>query len=133
MSTITMKTKILIEGPVFRIETICINDRDEVGDFLAQLEKSSCQEYINVLALLERIADNGLPQNREKYRQVEGDIFEIKSYRVRLLHFRQGKNLLVITNPVHKKRNRLPQSDVKKAQERCRRYREQIGSQKKGD
>lgn len=109
-----MQAVVIAEGLFFTIEAIVSGSHDDVGAFLDELAGSSRRDHQNLVALLRMIANHGLPKNRQKYRKVEDVICEIKSFQVRLLHFRQGRRLL-ITNALRKKRDRLPPSEVDKA------------------
>jgi len=72
-----------------------------------------------LLALLNRIVDNGPPRNKEKFRLLEDGIFEIKSYQDRLLCFydKNKRNSLVITHGVKKQAQKLRREEIEKAKD----------------
>lgn len=77
-----------------------------------------------LLALLNRIVDNGPPRNKEKFRLLEDGIFEIKSYQDRLLCFydKNKRNSLVITHGVKKKTQKLSRDEIERAKNLRKEY-----------
>ena len=65
-------------------------------------------------ALFQRIADHGQIRNREKFRKVVGDIFEFKSFQVRVGCF-QLENTWFLTHGFRKKRDKWPPAEVTRA------------------
>ena len=72
-------------------------------------------KQLKVQALLDFAASSWPILNREKYKKVDGPIFEFKSFQVRLLCFEQTPNLVVLTHGVIKKKNELRKEDIERA------------------
>ncbi|MPZ48261.1 MAG: hypothetical protein GEU75_02940 [Dehalococcoidia bacterium] len=66
-------------------------------------------------ALISRTAQVGPPFNDEKFKKVEGPIFEFKSYQDRLLCFFDGERRIVITHGCKKKTNRARKEEITRA------------------
>jgi hypothetical protein len=66
-----------------------------------------------VLALFQRLADTGRITNEEKFKRVEGtELFEFKSFQVRLLgDFRPGHRF-VVTHGLRKKKDKHSKTDI---------------------
>lgn len=84
-------------------------------DFLRMLAKERKADAIKTQALLDRAADHWPIVNREKFKQVDGPLFEFKSFQVRLLCFQQPPDLVVITHGVIKKKDELRKEDIERA------------------
>jgi hypothetical protein len=69
-----------------------------------------------IVALLDRTAEFGPPQNLEKFRAVKGDLMEFKSFQDRLFCFFDGPRVLVLTHGVRKQRNRHSAADIRRAE-----------------
>ena len=91
---------------------------------LADSHRCRAQEYINDLqpadqdrieSLLERTADHGPPKNEEKFKKLEGKLFEFKSYQDRLPCFFHGPGVLIVTHGYRKKSNKAPKSEIRRA------------------
>ena len=91
---------------------------------LADSRRCWALEYINALqpsdqdrieSLLERTVDHGLPHNEEKFKKLEGKLFEFKSHQDRLLCFFHGPGVLIVTHGYRKKSNKAPKSEIRRA------------------
>ncbi len=91
---------------------------------LADSRRCWALEYINALqpsdqdrieSLLERTVDHGLPHNEEKFKKLEGKLFEFKSHQDRLLCFFHGRGVLIVTHGYRKKQDKAPRSEIKRA------------------
>ncbi|MCF8105804.1 MAG: type II toxin-antitoxin system RelE/ParE family toxin [Desulfohalobiaceae bacterium] len=66
------------------------------------------------------------PENREKFRKVHGDLYEIKSYQIRLLGFFNEADFIIVLC-VRKKKNDLNQQDIDKALKNIEECKKEIG------
>lgn len=106
--------EIVHAGRVLRIEcAMCLNGTSPSSDFLRGLRQP---ELSKVQALLERMADHGEICNREKFKKVKGQIWEFKSFQIRLLCFQDGKNW-VLTHGFVKKQDQIPKREIERAEQ----------------
>lgn len=87
------------------------------GHCLARKYIESLQESDRkrVNALIKRCAEHGSPNNREKNKKIDGDLWELKSYQARLPFFRDGPQRIVITHGFTKKTDDIPPSEITRA------------------
>lgn len=115
-----VKTAILYAGKLYDIHAITINDRCPVKEFLDNLGPSDQKK---IIALLQRTADSGLPKNEEKFKRLKGeDIFEFKSFQVRIFFFLEKEKLIILTNGFIKKKVRTPLSEIERAKDLRKEY-----------
>ena len=88
------------------------------GDALAEkfIDSLSEEERAKVGALLERMAVSGLIANRQKFKKVEGHIFEFKCFQIRIGCFQVQRSWL-LTHAFVKKKDNWPKSELKRANE----------------
>lgn len=89
-----------------------LNGSRPAEEFLAGLDRD---QLTKASALFRWFADHGEIRNREKFKKVRGEIFEFKSYQVRVLCFFDSKKL-VLTNGCIKKRDTLDESDIARSE-----------------
>lgn len=97
----------------------CSDGTSPAEEFLDGLDE---QDQAKMLRLLKQLGDQGRISNPEKFKKIEGTdgLFEFKSHQVRMpCYFLPGR-LLVITHGFRKKGDKLPPSEIRKA-ERIRR------------
>lgn len=82
-------------------------------EFIEQLEQ---YEQAKLLSLLEHTADYGPLRNAEKFKKLEGEIWEFKSYQVRLLCFFDKGRIIITTHGFKKKRDKTPKREIEKAE-----------------
>lgn len=87
------------------------NGRMPAREFIQDLSE---QDQRKLAALFQRIADHGRIHNREKFKKVEGDIFEFKSFQVRVGCFRL-RSTWFLTHGFIKKSDRWPKAEIKRA------------------
>jgi hypothetical protein len=75
----------------------------------------SVADQAKVNGLLKQMADHGKIVNREKFRQVEGSIFEFKSFQIRISCYRD-RSCWYLLHGFLKKKNRWPSSEVIRAE-----------------
>ena|ERR1017187_305568 len=78
------------------------------AEFIATLD---ARDKAKLNALFQRFSDHGFITNREKFKKVADDLFEFKSFRVRMFCYIKNRQL-VITHGVIKKRDDLKQADI---------------------
>jgi phage-related protein len=98
---------ILYSGKEYDVSAITVDGRCYVIEFIEQLE---LDEQAKLLSLLERTADYGPPRNTEKFKKLGGDIWEFKSYQVRILCF------IIATHGFKKKRDKTPKREIERAE-----------------
>ena len=112
-----MKTAIkslLIEGSKLALFEVVVDGQHLLEEFLGGLSES---DQGKVGALLSYAAENGPPKNKEKFKQLEKDLFEFKSYQVRIFCTFRGKAMLVLTHGVIKKQDKHNKNDMRRAHE----------------
>jgi phage-related protein len=69
-----------------------------------------------MLHLMSMLADNGKIFNREKFKPVEGGLFEFKSHQIRMIcKFASEQGLVLITHGFQKKRDDIPPAEIIRA------------------
>jgi len=101
----------LLKGRRYEICEITIRGKSLVGRFIDDLGKEDQQK---LTALLKRTSDEGPPANREKFKKLEDDLYEFKSFQVRVFCTIRGARIILI-NGVVKKKDRHDQEDIDKA------------------
>jgi Phage derived protein Gp49-like (DUF891) len=81
------------------------------ADFIADLED---RDKAKLKALFNRFSEYGLINNREKFKKIADDLFEFKSFQIRIFCYITGRQL-VITHGVKKKRDDLNPADIDRA------------------
>lgn len=116
----TQKAKVLYSGQRHKIFAIVEHGRCPTTDFIDDLEASDEKKIVR---LLETTADNETPNNREKFKKIEGTehLYEFKSHQVRLPCFFDDDRIIIVTHGLKKKRDKLDKAEVERA-ERLRRY-----------
>jgi hypothetical protein len=72
-------------------------------------------EQAKMLKLFERMGDAGRISNRENFKKIENDLWEFKSFQVRMpCFFRPGK-ILVVTHGFRKKGDAIPRPEIERA------------------
>jgi phage-related protein len=92
-------------------------------DFLNELEASDADEHARLVRLLEFVADNEPPRNKEKCRPVTKDLFEFKTRGgVRVLWFYDANRLIICTHGFPKSQEKRLSREVKRAEEWMNKY-----------
>jgi len=66
-------------------------------------------------ALFRRLADFGRIDNRQKFKKVDGEIFEFKCFQIRIGCFQQGRTWF-LTHGFVKKQDKWPKSELARAE-----------------
>lgn len=90
---------------------------------------NGCQasDKAKLRALFLRLADHGGIPNRQKFRQVEGEVFEVKCHQIRISCYRSGY-VWFLLHAFVKKQDRWPKPEV----ERSMRLMNEHQAQKRG-
>ena len=91
---------------------VLANQECPAGDFLGDLQP---QDRAKLFALFNRFAEHGFISNREKFKKIADDLFEFKSFQIRMFCFIRGRQLIV-THGVKKKRDGLNSPDIDRAE-----------------
>lgn len=113
-----MKARVLIQ----RSWTLCALEEGGTCRAEQYIKNLGEGDKKKLIALLERTADHGPPSNRQKFRKVEGDLYEFKSYQDRLLCFFQPSRVIVLTHGFRKQTNRIMRSEIERAERLRRQY-----------
>jgi phage-related protein len=102
----------LISGRRYDIFAITVHRKCQVSGFIDGLEAA---EQKKVVALLQRTADYGPPNNMQKFRKLQGDIWEFKSFQVRILCAFEDRNIIILTHGFIKKQDKTPPDEIERA------------------
>jgi phage-related protein len=108
----------LIEGTNqgFSLYAIKVNDQCLIRDFIESLDEKYQKQIIN---LFQQITSAGLPKNKERFRPLEDQIYELKTRGgVRILCFFAGSLLrrsLILTHGFFKPHSKILKRETEKA------------------
>lgn len=111
----TLTLRQLLHGPSFSILALCQNGICATEEFLAEAEKNDPDELSSLLALLERTSKHGPPKNKEKSRDVGGDILEFKSKSLRICYFYDKGRMIICTHGFGKPAKKVQNREIKHA------------------
>jgi phage-related protein len=119
----------LYAGKEYTLSALVINGDCLVQEFLSGLDKQSERQ---IMSLLERTGDNGPLRNEEKFKRLEGKIYELKTRTgVRILSFFGEGHSLILTHGFFKPSKKKLKMEISKAAGWERSYQESIKSKKK--
>lgn len=99
-------------GPTLTIFSLVKDGECECEKFLANLQQEDPEIFERLTKTLDDIAENGIPENREIYRPLRNDLFEIVVWRVRIVVFVHEGNL-ICTHGFLKSSQRAPDAEIK--------------------
>jgi phage-related protein len=103
---------VVATGPMRTIEAaVCLDGSSPAHQFLDQLGATDQQK---LAALFARMAEHGMITNEEKFKKLEGAIWEFKSSQVRIPCFQDGR-VWVLTHGFIKKKQKAPRRDIERA------------------
>ena len=112
-----METYVFHLGPCFTVEAAMLaNGESPARDFVEALSDG---ERAKVLALFRLLGDTGRIKNVQKFKKIEGSsppLWEFKSFQVRMPCFFMPGQRVVVTHGFKKKKDKIPASEVAKAQ-----------------
>jgi len=103
-----------ISGRSFDIYAITVEGKCPVQVFIDSLESADQKK---VMALLQRAAEHGPPNNVEKFKKLEDNIWEFKSFQVRILCSLEGRKVIILTHGFIKKKDKAPPNEIVRAKE----------------
>lgn len=119
----------LYSGREYTLSALVIKGHCLVQEFLSDLDK---QSVVQIMTLFKRTGDNGPPTNEEKFKHLEGKIYELKTRTgVRVLSFFGASKSLILTHGFFKPSKKKLQIEIGKAAEWEKAYQEHIKTQKK--
>jgi len=93
---IALKIKL---GSCFNIFALEEDGKCELLDFLNFISTMPCGSLVRLVKDFDRTADVGLLRNRQRFRVLDGEIYEFRvPGEVRVLCFLDGKGIVVLTN-----------------------------------
>lgn len=81
------------------------------ADFIGGLD---VRDKAKLLALFQRYADHGYITNRERFKKIADNVYEFKSFQIRVFCFIKGRQA-VVTHGAKKKRDDLNPADIERA------------------
>jgi phage-related protein len=88
------------------------NGRSPGKEFFDALPR---EDQAKVMSLFGRLGDYGSISNPEKFRKLEGNCYEFKSFQIRMPCFFLPAGLVLITHGFRKKRDRTPREEIERA------------------
>lgn len=112
-----MRVRRLLQGK-FTVYAVCDSRHSCVLlDFLEGLGANLQRDSDHMLALLERVSQQGPPHNTDVSHQIDGEIWEFIKGRLRLFWFYDEGRVVVCTHGLVKKGQKTPKSDIEQAQQ----------------
>lgn len=90
-------------------------DDCDLLDFLAGLEANLHKDRDRMLALFERVAEHGVPENTDISHQIQGKIYEFIQGRLRVLWFYDEGRTVICTGGFIKKSRKTPRREITRA------------------
>jgi phage-related protein len=119
-----MTLKTLIKGKLYTLYALYMSERCFVVEFLSGLDKQSEKQ---IFALFKHIGASGPPGNEEKFKHLEGKIYELKTRTgVRVLSFFGEGKSLILTHGFFKPSRKKLQTEIGKATEWEKAYQQSL-------
>lgn len=109
----------IYRGKQFNVCALIVEKHCLVQEFIDELQEL---DQMKILVLLKYAGDYGPPRNLEKFKKLEDDIWEFKSFQVRLLCFFDKNQLIILTHGFVKKSKKTPKSEIEKAKRLQKEY-----------
>lgn len=124
-----MTLKTLYKGLWYTLYALVVNESCFVVEFLSDLDKQSEKQ---IFALFKRIGTSGPPVNEEKFKHLEGKIYELKTRTgVRILSFFGKDQSLILTHGFSKPSQKKLKIEISKAAEWEKAYQQSMRIQSK--
>jgi len=114
-------TRVLCRGNAYTICEIVRDGKWMIQDFSHEL---SGEQQAEIIALIRRIADEGLPSNPSRFKHEEDQIYAIKDGQVRISCFFDKGALILLTNGAVKKTQKADPTDLDMAKKLRKAYME---------
>ncbi|MHC1725761.1 MAG: type II toxin-antitoxin system RelE/ParE family toxin [Syntrophobacteraceae bacterium] len=110
---------------IFRGEKLSIREIVKRGDSTLKkfFQKLTREQTAGIIALIQRIADNGTPDNPSRFKNEGDQIWAIKDGQIRIYCFFDEGHLIILTNGVIKKSQKADPNALKKARKLREAYR----------
>lgn len=119
-----MTLKTLHKGQRYTLYALVVNERCFMVEFLSDLDK---QSETQIVALFKHIGASGPPVNEEKFKHLEGKIYELKTRTgVRVLSFFGEGKSFILTHGFFKPSRKKLQTEIGKATEWEKAYQQSI-------
>ena len=119
-----MTLETLYKGQRYTLYALVVNERCFVVEFLSDLDKQSEKQ---IFALFKHIGASGPPVNEEKFKHLEGKIYELKTRTgVRILSFFGKGQSLILTHGFSKPSQRKLKIEISKAAEWEKAYQQSL-------
>ena len=112
----------LLDGPAFHIFSLVRDGVCEMEHFLSEIERKDEASASSLLTLLERSSIHGPPLNKEKSRDVGGEIFEFKAKQIRVCYFYDANRMIICTHGFHKPTKKVQNNEIKAAKKLRQKY-----------
>lgn len=126
-----MKLLRLAQG-AYQVLAVC-SDRGECAllSFLNELQGKLQAQADRMIHLLERVAREGPPRNTDVCHRIQGDIWQLRSGRVRVLWFYgSGPGVIVCSHGFLKAGQKTPKTEINQALQVWRRYHHDVAQGK---
>lgn len=94
------------------------------------IEGLPVSDQMKIVVLFRRMAAHGNVPNKKQFKPVKGKIFEFKKHRIRVFCFRK-ENRWLLTNGYKKKKDRLDQNEIDRAERVMQEHLERKGREQK--
>lgn len=111
-----MPERLIYSGSCYVIVALVrSNGKSPAQEFLKALEPRDRKKLV---ALFERMGDMGKLLNREKFKKIRGDIWEFKSFQIRIpCFFSPYDNRIILTYGFKKKTDKYSERQIRRAEE----------------
>lgn len=113
------KIEKLYEGKIYSIYAICENNKCHAIEFIHSLEELQRKR---IMFLLKRCADFDIPNNIEKFRNIDTGLWEFKAYDVRIFCTFDRGRIILLANGFIKKSQKTPINEIEKAKRILKNY-----------
>ncbi len=116
-----MECVLLASDIAFEVRAICreVGEDSLVDKYLLGLQTSERKKLVRAI---KRLAEYGVPRNKQKCRKLDKNLFELKEGHCRVLFFYGGPGIIVVTHGFTKKTKKTPPQEKGKAIEFRRQY-----------
>jgi phage-related protein len=119
-----MTLKTLYKGQRYTLYALIVDERCFAFEFLSEIDK---QSETQIVALFKHIGASGPPVNEEKFKHLEGKIYELKTRTgVRILSFFGKGQSLILTHGFSKPSQKKLKIEISKAAEWEKAYQQSL-------
>jgi len=96
------EAKKIFDGKEFGVYALSRNGKSTTEKFLREYERSLPASMRKLMALLERIADEGIIHNENHSKSVRDGVYELRADNLRMLYFYYGKKMIILISGFEK-------------------------------